>query len=349
MPRRGHGDAPWIAVFARADVTRCRQNFLPCAVFNKQAKKRKMARRRVCKSVRGVFAAFAIVAFTLALVVAGAFRSLMGGTMGPGDKAATLVIGGRTQSYFVHVPRGYDGKAPLALVFVLHGATQSPASAERMSGMSAKADEAKFLAVYPRGTGDLPTWNAGACCGYAMRNHVDDVAFLRALIERLESEYVVDRKRIYFTGISNGAMMSYRAACDVAGQVAAIAPVEGAQDIPCHPSSPVSLIVFHGTADHLVPYDGGSTPFQLGSQRSDTPVRDTVAFWVKRDGCGAEPDRESSGVLRSEMYGGCAPGTAVTLETIEGGHHMWPGLRISGNSIPATDMIWNFFAAHPKM
>ncbi len=298
---------------------------------------------------RGLAAAVAIAALIIVLLVAGAFRSLMGGTMGRGDKAGTLETRGRTRNYFVHVPAGYDGKGPLPLVFVLHGATQSPESAERMSGMSAKADEAKFFVVYPRGTGELPTWNSGACCGYAMRNHVDDVAFLRALIEKLEGEYPIDRKCIYFTGISNGAMMSYRAACEMADQVAAIAPVEGAQDIPCHPSSPVSALVFHGTADHLVPYDGGSTPFQMGSKRSDTPVRDTVAFWVKEDGCGADPKHETSGVLRSEMYRGCTSGTAVTLETIEGGHHMWPGLRISGNDIPATDMIWNFFAAHPKL
>ena len=282
------------------------------------------------------------------LVVAGAFHLLAGGSMGAGDRSGTLESGGRTRNYFVHVPKNYDGKTLLPVVFVLHGATQSAASAERMSGMSALADAHKFLAVYPTGTGGLPIWNSGACCSYAMRNNVDDMAFFNALLEKLKHDYAVNPKRIYFTGISNGAMMSFRLACEMSDRVAAIAPVEGSQDIPCRPSSPVSVLVFHGTADRLVPYDGGSTPYQMGSKRSDTPVKDTVAFWAKRDGCSSTPQHKESGVLRTDTYSGCTNGTAVTLETIEGGHHMWPGLRISGNDIPASSMIWDFFAQHPK-
>jgi polyhydroxybutyrate depolymerase len=292
--------------------------------------------------------ALALVLGVFVVLAAGAFRELTGGTMGAGDKAATLSIDGRTRDYFVHGPRGYDGKAPLPVVFVLHGATQSAASAERMSGMSTEADSHNFLAVYPTGTGHLPSWNAGACCSYAMRNNVDDMAFFRALIDRLEKDYAVDPKRIYFTGISNGAMMSFRLACEMSDKVAAIAPVEGSQDIPCHPSSAVSVLMFHGTADRLVPYNGGSTAFQMGSKRSDTPVADTIAFWAKQDGCQPTPDRKTSGVLKTDIYSGCANGAGVTLQTIEGGRHMWPGLRISGNDIPATSMIWSFFAAHPK-
>jgi polyhydroxybutyrate depolymerase len=217
-----------------------------------------------------------------------------------------------------------------------------------MSGMSDLADARKFLAVYPAGTGRLPTWNSGACCSYAMRNHVDDMAFFNALLDKIEKDYAVDSKRVYFAGISNGAMMSFRLACEMSDRVAAIAPVEGSQDTECHPSSPVSVLVFHGTADRLVPYAGGSTPYQMGSKRSDTPVKDTVASWAKRDGCSPTPVHRESGALRTDAYSGCARGTAVVLETIVGGHHMWPGLRISGNRIPASNMIWDFFATHPK-
>ena len=154
-----------------------------------------------------------------------------------------------------------------------------------MSGMSTLADQQNFIAVYPNGTGKLPTWNAGNCCGYARQNNVDDIAFLRALIAKLQKSYSIDARRIYVTGISNGAMMSYRAACEMSDVVAAVAPVEGAQNVPCKPASPVSLIVFHGTADHLVPYNGGSTPYQIGPHRTDASVADTVAFWVKENGC----------------------------------------------------------------
>jgi len=288
----------------------------------------------------------------ISLLGAAAFRRFALAKPVTGNTAATLMVDGRTRDYFVHVPIGYDGQTPVPVVFVLHGATQSAASAERMSGMSEKADHENFLAVYPTGTGrikSVPTWNSGACCGYAMENHVDDVAFFSALIDELEQDYSVDPKRIYATGISNGGMMSYRLACELSDKIAAIAPVEGAQDLPCHPASRVSVMIFHGTADHLVPYDGGSTPFQLVSKRSDTSVAETVEFWSKRDGCAATPQHTETEELRTDVYAGCKDGTAVELYSIQGGHHMWPGLGISGNSVPATGLIWSFFAQHPKL
>lgn len=286
--------------------------------------------------------------FLVSLMGAAAFRKFAVAAPTAGTKSATIEAGGLTRAYSIHVPPSYDGKTPMAVVFVLHGATQSAESAERMSGMSEKADKENFLAVYPSGIGHVPTWNAGACCGYAMQTRVDDVAFFRALIDQLEQDYTVDPKRIFATGISNGAMMSYRLACEMSDEIAAIAPVEGAQDLTCHPSNMVSVIVFHGTADHLVPFEGGSTPFQIGSKRSDTPVEDTVAFWVKRDGCAAAPKHGETPEVHTDMYAGCKDGTAVQLYAIQGGHHMWPGLRISGNSVPATDLIWSFFSQHPK-
>jgi polyhydroxybutyrate depolymerase len=273
---------------------------------------------------------------------------LLGVSRADNSHSGTIEVDGRTREYYVHTPSGYTGKTPLPLVFVLHGGIQTPEGIERMSGMSAKADAEYFLAVYPKGTGRVNTWNAGACCGYAMENKVDDVAFLRALIEKLEKDYSVDPKHIFSTGISNGGMMSYRLACELSDKIAAIAPVEGAQDIPCHPSSPVTVIVFHGTEDRLVPYNGGSTSFQLGPKRSDTPVAETVAFWVKFDGCSPTPKREESTEVHTDFYSGCRAGTEVALYAIQGGHHIWPGVSMSHNKVPATDLIWDFFAKHPK-
>lgn len=265
-----------------------------------------------------------------------------------GTLPAALDFGGRVRTYLLHVPSGYDGKTPLPLVVVLHGATQSADSAEKMSGMSGKADLEHFIAVYPSGTGGVVTWNAGTCCGYAIQNNVDDIGFFRALLEKLESDYAVDRKRIYFTGMSNGAMMSYRVACEMSDQVAAIAPVEGALNVDCHPAAPVSVLIFHGTADRLVPFNGGRTPFQIGDKRSDNSVANAVEFWVKRDACSSVPQHEETAEAHSDKYSGCQDGTRVALYAIQGGRHMWPGLAISGNHVPATDLIWDFFAAHPK-
>ena len=299
-----------------------------------------------------IIAASVLIVYSVATFV----LSLRGPLDALGQSSRTqlkrLEFGGRARWYLVHPPKGYDGKTPLPLVLVLHGALQGAANVERMSGMSAKADKENFLVAYPNGTsrfGLTPTWNAGACCGYAMIHNVDDVGFLRALIDRLERDYAVDPKRIYVTGISNGGMMSYRLACELADRVAAIAPVEGAQDVDCRPSEPVSVLIFHGTADLLVPYQGGSTPYQIGPKRTDTPVSSAVDFWVKHDGCSAAPKREETSQVRIDTYSGCKDGAGVALHTIPGGHHWWPGVPLSRNNVPATDIMWSFFAAHPKM
>lgn len=266
-------------------------------------------------------------------------------------QSGSISVDGRTRTYLLHVPARHDATGRIPLVLVLHGATQSPESAERMSGMSGLADREDFVVAYPSGTGRLsrvPTWNSGNCCGYALTNQVDDVGFIRALIDKIESEYPIDPKRVYVTGISNGAMMSFRLACELSDKIAAVAPVEGAQNLDCRPAHPVSVIIFHGTSDRLVPFDGGSTPYQVGGRRTDTPVADTVAFWVKEDGCASAPRHEESSEVHTTIYAGCKDGTGVALYAIQGGRHMWPGLAISGNNVPASDLMWSFFTQHPK-
>jgi polyhydroxybutyrate depolymerase len=266
-------------------------------------------------------------------------------------QSSSIIVNGRTRTYLLHVPASHDAPGKIPLVLVLHGAMQSPESAERMSGMSELADREDFVVAYPSGTGRLsrvPTWNSGNCCGYALTNQVDDVGFIRALIDTIESQYPIDPKRIYVTGISNGAMMSFRLACELSDKIAAVAPVEGAQNLDCRPAHPVPVIIFHGTADRLVPFDGGSTPYQIGGRRTDTPVEDTVAFWVKEDGCASAPRHVESSEVHTTIYSGCKSGTGVALYAIQGGRHMWPGLAISGNNVPATDLMWSFFTQHPK-
>lgn len=268
-----------------------------------------------------------------------------------GNKTLTMEFAGRSRSYILHVPPSYNSAKPVALVMVLHGGGQSPASAERMSHMSERSDAQNFIAVYPSGTGRLanvPTWNAGSCCTYAMENHIDDVGFLGALIDKLERDYSVNPRQVYATGISNGGMMSYRVACELSEKIAAIAPVEGAQDIECKPTAPVSLLVFHGTADRLVPFNGGTTPFQSGPRRSDNSVANAISFWTKQDGCSPTPEHKESAEVHIDNYSGCKDGTGVALYAIQGGHHMWPGLPISGNHVEATDIMLKFFFAHSK-
>jgi polyhydroxybutyrate depolymerase len=107
------------------------------------------------------------------------------------------------------------------------------------------------------------------------------------------------------------------------------------------------VLIFHGTADHLVPFNGGSTPFQMGSKRSDTPVSEAVQFWVKHDACSTEPKHEETSEVHTDVYSGCKSGSSVVLYAIQGGHHSWPGDRLTPQ-INATDTMLAFFANHPK-
>ena len=126
------------------------------------------------------------------------------------DVPVVLRSGGLDRRYVVHVPGSYDGSHAVPLVLVLHASGSNAVSAARISGMSAKSDAAGFLAVYPEGTGDFATFNAGLCCGYAGRTMMDDVAFMREVVARVSVDYRVDGERIYATGMSNGAMMAHR-------------------------------------------------------------------------------------------------------------------------------------------
>jgi polyhydroxybutyrate depolymerase len=276
-----------------------------------------------------------------------------------GTKSGSLAMAGGTRTYLIHVPPNYDGKKPLPLVLVLHGGGGGGQSAEKMTGMSAKADKENFLVAYPNGDGILEshllTWNSGNCCGYAQKHNIDDTAFLRVLIDKLERDYAVDSKRVYATGISNGGMMSHRLACEAADKIAAVGPVAGALNLDCRPSAPVSIIAIHGTADQNVLYDGGIGKNQFGPARDDRPVAYAISFWVKEDGCAPAPQRNENSVLRTDIYADCRNGTGVALYTVVGGGHAWPGgdrlahfLDAPNPNVPATDLIWSFFVAHPK-
>ena len=146
------------------------------------------------------------------------------GQLEPGDHTRSVEVGSLTRSYIVHVPPSYDGSKPFPMVLGFHGGGSNAEVFIRFSGLNGKADEAGFIAVYPSGTGRLPrmlTWNGGNCCGYAMREKVDDVAFVRVLLDDLAKVAKIDEKRVYATGMSNGAIISYFLASNLSDRIAA--------------------------------------------------------------------------------------------------------------------------------
>lgn len=219
-----------------------------------------------------------------------------------------------------------------------------------------EAEANGFLAVYPDGTAGpkgIHTWNAGHCCGYPQSEDVDDVGFIDDLIDVLSTEYAIDPARIYATGMSTGGMFSYRLACDLTGRIAAIASVSGTGSITdCDPSRPLPVLHIHGTADEIVPYDGGTVGD--GIQPSIMPpVTDVIAFWQQFDGCERMPETVIVEPVTIETFSGCADSSEVILYTIQDGGHAWPGGERKADRLPAdleleaTSLIWDFFAVHP--
>jgi polyhydroxybutyrate depolymerase len=177
----------------------------------------------------------------------------------------------------VHVPAMPEGsEAPLLVV--LHGAGSTAARFEAKTGFDQLADEDRFIVVYPDAIaiGSSTTWNAGRCCPPASAARVDDVAFVVALLERLETTYRVDVRRVYAVGHSNGAMLAQRLGCEESLLFAAVASVAGSLELPgCVPRRAVAMLEIHGTADRQVPMSAALA---------------AVGVWRRADRCATEHD-----------------------------------------------------------
>jgi polyhydroxybutyrate depolymerase len=267
-----------------------------------------------------------------------------------------MTYGGIERTFRVHRPAGLGRERAVPLVVMLHGGFGTGAQAERSYGWDAAADRHGFVVVYPDGV--RRSWNAGSCCGAALRNSVDDVGFLSTVIERVTAQEHIDRTRIAITGISNGAMMAYRMACDATLSLRAIGSVAGSMVTPCSHPQRTSVMEIHGLADHTLPFAGGKGEGPSGV--ITPPVRDVVNRWRVIDGCGAPRVATTNGVTTEASA--CADRRSVTLETIAGAGHQWPGgvppppglvamthaLGIWGidtpsNALDATEALYHFF------
>ena len=283
----------------------------------------------------------------------------------PGYYTRTLTVDGRERGYIVHVPKEQRGQEKWPVVLVFHGGGSNAEQMVRYCGMSEKAEESGFIAVYPKGTGLLKkvlTFNGGNCCGSAQRQGVNDVAFVAKLLDDLGTVIPLDEKRVYATGISNGAIMSYLLASELSDRIAAIAPVAGPMGTDaCSPSRPVPVCHFHGTDDEFAAFNGGPGP-KSRTKTDFYSVQHSIDAWVTANGCKDKPETaklpakvdDGTSVTRTRYAGG-KDGTEVVLYTIKGGGHTWPGqetrLRFLGTAtknLSANDVMWEFFERHPR-
>jgi polyhydroxybutyrate depolymerase len=264
----------------------------------------------------------------------------------------TLLSAGEKRAYLLYVPRSYDPNRPTPLVITFHGFAQWPAHQMHISRWNDLAEEDGFIVVYPGGTRFPKRWRTNTMPD-RKQDPSPDIQFISDLIDKLEAEYNIDARNIFVNGLSNGGGMSFLLSCVMAGRIAAVGIVAGA--LPgswenCQPCRPVPVMMFHGTADPIVPYGGGHF------RRTGTlpAIPEWVAALAHYNGCQEAPrNLPRVGQVSGIEYTGC--GADVIFYTVEGGGHTWPG----GNTIPAwiagatnmdvdaTRMFWEFFQKHP--
>jgi polyhydroxybutyrate depolymerase len=271
--------------------------------------------------------------------------------------AETIRLGDRW--YDIELPANAKG-APLILA--LHGGGGDPDQFAQASGLARAANRAGFAVAFPAGTGRrgerLLTWNGGYCCGSAARKGIDDIGFLKAVIKDAADRFGVNGSGVYLTGMSNGSILSETFAAKNPGMVRAVAGVSGTMDTSrIRVQGKVPALIIHGTADTMVPYEGGQGDTSL--TRTDFASVPSVvkAFLAPWSGVLAETsrtiDRKNDGtsvIVTDYQKGGRV---VLRLMKVEGGAHHWPGGRKARLSegktqeIDANTEILRFFAANP--
>jgi polyhydroxybutyrate depolymerase len=316
---------------------------------------------RPAKQIHRAVARVAIL-FLLASATLATAASARGNNSASSDRQF-IVHDGIERSYVVRLPPGHPRAGErLPLVLVLHGGGGNAAITEAMTGFTAKARAEGFIVVYPEGTGRrktlLLTWNAKHCCGYAMEHAVDDVGFIRDLLDQLSTRYPIDPRRIYVTGMSNGAMMAHRLGIELSDRFAAVATVVGTlfgdEAAPAHP---VSALMINGMLDQNVPPAGGPSGGRFSRAWDGTPTLPSIrqaTFWASADHCGTGVEsRDRNGVVHLKYP--CPNGRSVESYLLADSGHAWPGGQrgsrrgdVPSTALDATDVIWDFFRAHVK-
>lgn len=267
--------------------------------------------------------------------------------------ATCELAGFEDRAYDIVLPDAYEAGTPLPLLLALHGGAGNKEGAAKTTCAEGTDDATclhalgrreGFAVVYPNGTpnaGWLPHlrgWNAGGgvgefrcTSGAACTQDVDDVTYIRALLDDVESRVAIDTTRVYSTGLSNGGAMSHRLACELSERITAAAPIGGAMQFTtsdtCTPSRPVPVLHIHGTEDPCWQYEGGESECPTGQKGLvHVSVQRTLDEWSVLLGCGEATESRVEDVAED--------GTTTTQITfadcelehlkIEGGGHLWP-------------------------
>jgi polyhydroxybutyrate depolymerase len=279
--------------------------------------------------------------------------------------------GGAPRTYIRYVPKGYERGAPTPLVIDLHGSAETAAVHVGNSAIGPYGDERGFVTITPQGMGS----GLDSYWDTLFDGEIDsvDVRFIGDLLDEAERTLCIDERRVFATGFSNGAFLTSAIACVHADRIAAVAPVAGIRDFAgCDPARAVPALVFHGTGDRWVAFDGGLGPDALalppdasgrtlgektGFPEDGPAIPTVVASWATRNGCAEQPTERTVASDVILVHYECPTGADVDFYRIEGGGHTWPGSEFSKQlesvigpttfSISANELMWRFFDAHP--
>lgn len=307
------------------------------------------------KRIRGFFRASGVPCLTLALSACGG-EAPVDPIQHPGDFHRAMRSGGRDRVYDVHVPETVNPAQPSPLVILLHGVPRLSGMAV-ITGFDEVADRFGYIVAYPRAFQTLD-WNVGCeICSSAAINDVDDVRFIRDLIDDLASQVAINRSRVYVAGFSQGALMTHFLGCELAGEIAAFGSVAATMidevEESCSPSGAAPWLFIQGTEDSEFPWEG-----RVGELSSTISARATIAAWVGLNGCSPNPsvtelpDTEEDGTtVTLEEYRSCSGGADLDFYVVSGGGHTWPGAPVDfvatkSLEIDASELLAEFFSRH---
>lgn len=232
----------------------------------------------------------------------------------PGDYTLTLQVDGRNRQYDLHIPAGVSSANAVPLVVDIHGFTSNKSQQAQLSQFKTLSNANGFVVAYPQGINDQ--WNAGDAI-FLGDPAINDVGFIRAMVADIARRVRINRSQVYATGLSNGSFLTHRLACEASDVFAAIAGMSGGLQFrnfdACRPTRPLTVKMYHGLNDRIVPYDGGgSSGFR--------PIRDTFEFWARTNRCVGTPQVMVNGQNKIETYTNCAAGTQVSLASLVSSH-----------------------------
>lgn len=250
--------------------------------------------------------------------------------------ADSLVHEGHHRAWEIFIPENMEKNVPL--VIDMHGYNGTAYSQRGASGFRELAKEENFIVAWPYGL--YRSWNSGKeCCDPAVKDNIDDVGFLRKMIDQIAEKHPVDRTRVYVTGLSNGAAMAQRMAYEADDIIAACAAMSLYLIAPENPDySPIPIMELHGTKDGVVSYGNGYFPGAMENFKK----------WQTLNLCEGEAlETWRDGKSYALLATGAEGSAEVALVTIEGaGHILYKGFSSCG--VDTTQMAWDFLKRHAK-